>query len=328
MSEPRKKTADQGDGTILRTPVSTNERLPIRKYLGVEGGPSPSLSQDEAKAMLEKMIAGRTLDERLVELHRSGALSFYARRKNDEARAVGVSAALKDDDWVFVDARPLQLALARGTPLVGIFHQLFGTAEDPCKGRQLPTQLADRERRIASASGPTGTQIGHAVGTAWGMKLKKADEVAVVFFGAETVSSPDFHTALNFAGVFEVPCIFVASGTDGADESPAQGALAYGIRVERVADDDVAAILLATKNAVHTARQGGGPTLLELVPTGRDAIELFAGHLESRGLVDEDERTQISARAIAEIDKAEREAKETPQPDTSTLTTDVFAPQS
>jgi pyruvate dehydrogenase E1 component alpha subunit len=132
---------------------------------------------------------------------------------------------------------------------------------------------------------PVGSQILHAVGIAWGMKYRGTDDVAMTFFGDGATSQGDFHEGLNFAGVFQLPVVFVCQNNQWAISIPrskqtrsqtlAQKAFAYGISGVQVDGNDILAVYVAAREAVERARSGGGATLIECV-TYRMAVHTTA----------------------------------------------------
>jgi len=122
---------------------------------------------------------------------------------------------------------------------------------------------------------PVATQTLHAVGLGYAIKYRRKDDVALVFFGDGATSEGDFHEALNFAGVFQTPTIFVCQNNQWAislprskqsrSETLAQKALAYGVPGIQVDGNDVLATYVAAKEAIARARSGGGPTMIENV---------------------------------------------------------------
>jgi pyruvate dehydrogenase E1 component alpha subunit len=118
-------------------------------------------------------------------------------------------------------------------------------------------------------------QIPHAVGLAWGLKLRNRTDVVVVHFGDGGTSQGDFHEALNLAGVVRAPVLFVCQNNQWAISTPrakqtasdtiAQKAEAYGFPGVQVDGNDLMAMYEASRQAVARARAGGGPTLIEAV---------------------------------------------------------------
>src|SRR5207247_2136170 len=146
-------------------------------------------------------------------------------------------------------------------------------AKDPQHGRQMPNHFGSRDINYVTTSSPVGTQIPHAVGAAWAAKIRKDDVVSLAYFGDGATSEGDFHSGMNFAGVFKTPTIFFCKNNQWAISVPiarqtasktiAQKAQAYGFEGVRVDGNDLLAVYAATKAAADKARAGGGPTLIE-----------------------------------------------------------------
>jgi pyruvate dehydrogenase E1 component alpha subunit len=187
---------------------------------------------------------------------------------------------------------------------------------------------------------PVGSQTLHAVGVAWGMKYRGTDDVAMVFFGDGATSQGDFHEALNFAGVYKTPVVFVCQNNQWAISMPrakqtasetlAQKALAHGVPGIQVDGNDVLAVYVAAKEAVDRARAGEGATLIEAVTyrmsvhttaddpkryrtdeeveswEARDPIRRFQVYLKAKGLLDDEKIAALEE----EVDQQIREAVE------------------
>ena len=133
----------------------------------------------------------------------------------------------------------------------------------------------EAERNDLPISIPVASQVLHAVGLAWAIKYRKKDDVVMTFFGDGGTSEGDFHEGLNFAGVFQLPVIFICQNNHWAISIPlskqtrsktiAQKALAYGIHGIQVDGNDILAVYAAAEEAVHRARSGEGATLIECV---------------------------------------------------------------
>ena len=170
----------------------------------------------------------------MLLLQRQGRMGFYLSSIGEEATHIGAAHALRESDWMFPAYREAGAALYRGYSLRTFMCQLFGNAEDPVKGRQMPVHHSVRALNFVSISSPVGTQIPHAVGAAWAAKLQKKDDVAVGFFGEGATSTPIFHSSANFAAVFktagdlDVPQqrlgdLGAAVGADGVADVRAEG---------------------------------------------------------------------------------------------------------
>ncbi len=242
-----------------------------------EGAKAPAKGPDDATLlrMYEAMLLSRLVDERGLKLQRQGQIRFFVPCVGQEASQVAYAMALQDEDWIYPSYRDTGTILARGVPLTEYFAQLWGNGLDLSKGRQMPNHFAFAARRLVSISSPIGTQISQAVGTAMAMRAKRARTLCAVSFGDGATSSNDFHAGMNFAGVFQAPCLFVCQNNHWAislpvSEQTAQSDLAskadaYGFEGVKVDGNDAAAVYEATAAAARRAREGGGPTLLELV---------------------------------------------------------------
>ncbi len=176
-------------------------------------------------------------------------------------------------DWLYPAYREIGAALYRGYPLNTFMCQLFGNADDPVKGRQMPVHHSVRRLNFVSVSSPVGSQIPHAVGTAWAAKLQKTDDVALAFFGDGATSTPTFHVSATFAALYKVPAILfcrnngwaisVPSSMQSATPSFAQKAIAYGMQGVLVDGNDLLAVIHVVAEAAARARRGEGPTLIE-----------------------------------------------------------------
>jgi pyruvate dehydrogenase E1 component subunit alpha len=234
----------------------------------------PMLDPDLLRRMYREMLRARLVDERLVALHRQGRIGFYSASTGQEAAAVAAGLALKPKDWVFPALRESALMLVRGFPLTAYVAQVFGNSADVLKGRQMPSHMSARSVNQVSWSTVVGSQLPHAVGAAWAAKLKGDDTVVLGFLGDGATSSPDFHAAMNLAGVFSVPVVLVCQNNQLAVSVPvarqtasvtiAAKASAYGVRSARVDGNDPIAVYAVLSEAIAGARQGGGPSFVEL----------------------------------------------------------------
>ncbi|HEV8595333.1 MAG TPA: pyruvate dehydrogenase (acetyl-transferring) E1 component subunit alpha [Thermoplasmata archaeon] len=319
----------------------------------------PKLPPDALKKLYRDLVLVRIVDTRMLSLQRQGRIGFYVPSSGEEAVQIGSATALEKDDWIFPAYREPGVGLSRGFPLVKYINQMYGNAEDVLQGRQMPNHYALRDINLMSISSPVGTQIPHAVGTAWAMKLRGAKSVSIVYFGDGATSEGDFHVSMNFAGVFRVPCVFLCKNNQWAISLPlsrqtasktlAMKAAAYGFEGFRADGNDVLAVYVATKRAVDKARAGGGPTLVEALtyrmgphsssddPTRyrkadevehwrqRDPIERFQRYLEHKGLYDKAWDEALHKEIDDAITEAVRHAEKVPPPPTSSVFMDVYA---
>lgn len=212
------------------------------------------------------MLLGRRFDERLVALQRQGRIGTFPPITGQEAAQLGAVAAIRPTDWMVPSFRETAAELWRGRGLDNIIIANNGLSEGgvmPDHSRDLPVSI------------PVASQIPHAVGLAWAARYRQSDEVVMVFFGDGATSEGDFHEAMNFAAVFQVPVIFVCQNNQWAisiplsrqtrSETLAQKAAAYGMPGIQVDGNDILAVYAAAEEAVARARSGGGPTFIECV---------------------------------------------------------------
>jgi pyruvate dehydrogenase E1 component alpha subunit len=193
---------------------------------------------------------------------------------------------------------------------------------------------------------PVATQLPHAVGLAYAAQYRRDDVVVMAFFGDGATSEGDFHEALNFAGVWNVPVVFVCQNNQWAISVPlkkqthsktiAQKAFAYGIPGLQVDGNDVLAVHAAAREAVARARAGDGPTLIECVtyrlgvhttaddPTKyrsaeevaewerKDPLTRFAAYMKKKRLLEEGLEAQVDEEIAAAVARFEATAPADP----------------
>ncbi len=233
----------------------------------------------DAKILIDlyrAMVLMRAYDEKGVNMARQGKTTIYYPATGEEAAIVGSVFALEPQDWVYPYYRQAGAYLMRGMPLEKMFGHLLGNSADICRGHQNPGHYSYALGNAVSNSSPVGTQIIQAVGTAMAAKIKRSEpkSVIAVFFGDGATSTADFHSGLNFAGVFQAPVLFLCVNNHWAISTPvshqtavkdlADKAQAYGISGHVVDGNDVLAVYQASRDALDRARQGGGPQFLEL----------------------------------------------------------------
>jgi pyruvate dehydrogenase E1 component alpha subunit len=226
----------------------------------------PNLGEDQIREIFELMVLSRTFDEVALKLQREGRIGTFASAKGQEATQVGSAYALRSEDWLFPSFRENAAYIARGMP-IGLLFEYWGGDE---RGNKIPDNV-----NAFTVAIPVATQIPHAVGFAWGAKLRKDKRAVLVYFGDGATSEGDFHEGMNFAGIFKLPVIFLCENNQWAISLPrarqcaaktlAQKALGYGFEGVQVDGNDVFAVYKATKKALEKAYEGNGPTLIECV---------------------------------------------------------------
>ena len=325
---------------------------------GEPTGDPPSLDEDELLRIYRAMAATRRVDERCMKLQRQGRIGFYGASTGEEAAAVGSAAALDEEDWVFPALRQGGVMLYRGWSLEKWFHHLFGNEEAAEKGRSMPCHFSDRDVNQVSWSSCMATQLPHAVGMAYAADYQGDDTVAAAYLGDGATSEGDFHTAMNFAGVWDAPVVFICNNNhwaisvpsekQTASETFAQKAEAYGFEGHRVDGNDVLAMYEATREAVEKARRGEGPTMIEAVTyrirghstsddpsryrdeeevedwRRKDPLHRYQKYLVMQDVAAPDDFEAIHEEIEAEIEEALAAAEEGSPPDLESTVEDVY----
>ncbi len=226
----------------------------------------PQLKNEDIKKMYELMILTRVFDDTAIKLQREGRMLTYASLLGQEAAQIGSALALQKEDWVVPSYRENGVFIVRGYP-IDMLYQYWA-------GDERGMGALDTINALPVAI-PVSSQIPHAVGIAWAQKLQEKKSVVVTYFGDGATSKGDFHEGINFAGVFQVPCVLICQNNQWAisvsfkrqtaAETIAQKAIAYGIEGVRVDGNDVFAVFKVVKDAIDKARAGRGPTLIECV---------------------------------------------------------------
>jgi len=283
---------------------------------------------DALRALLRAMVRTRTFDARAVELQRAGQLGTYASSLGQEAVAVGVGSAMQSDDVLVPSFREHGTQLMRGVEMRELF--LFWGGDE--RGCDFAGPREDFPVCI-----PVGSHAPHAAGIALAFRLRGEERAAVCVLGDGATSKGDFYEALNLAGVWGLPVVFVVTnnewaisvprGAQTAAETLAQKALAAGIPGEQVDGNDVLAVEQAVAEAIDRARSGGGASLIEALTyrladhtTSDDAsryrseeelsarrredpIERLRHHLEDRGAWSPDEQTALERDCESEVER-------------------------
>ena len=222
----------------------------------------------------QAMILTRAFDTKVLSLQRQGRLGAYINCTGEEGAIVPSAFALQKEDWMFTSYREVGAHIVRGLSIDLMFAQLFGNSSDLLKGRQMSNSWGSRELHIVPTAAPIGAYLPVAVGVAMGMKIKKKNNLTVLaYMGDGGTSSSDFHVAMNFAGVFKVPIVFICRNNgwaislpvskQSASETLAIKARAYGFEGIRIDGNDALTVYETTKKALDKAKSGGGPTLIE-----------------------------------------------------------------
>jgi pyruvate dehydrogenase E1 component alpha subunit len=296
----------------------------------------PGIPPDDLRRLYRTCLVARRFDERMLRLQRQGRIGTYLQAGGNEATALGSVYALRPADWLVLMWREWPAYVWRGWPLERLILLYAGFTEG--------TQVPDGHRELPVYV-PMGSHVPHAVGIAYSARYRREDSVTLCYFGDGASSQSDTQEALNFAGVYQVPLVFVCVNNQWAISMPrarqtraktlAHKAVAYGFPGVQVDGNDLLAVYVATRDAVARARAGGGPTLIEAVtyrlgphstaddPTkyraeaevtawaAREPLVRFRRYLETRGLLDDRLHAEWDAAAEAEVRDAVARAEAT-----------------
>ena len=310
----------------------------------------PDIPRDDLKRLYRTFLLARRFDERMLRLQRQGRIGTFGPIRGHEAAVLGSVYALRPTDWMVPYYREWPAYMWRGWPLDNLILFYAGYAE----GMRVPDGIRDLPLCI-----PIASQIPHAVGVAYAARYKGEDSVTLVYLGDGATSHGDCQEAMNFAGVFQAPVVFLVLNNQWAISVPrsrqtrartlAQKATAYGFPGVQVDGNDLLATYVATREAVERARGGGGPTLVEAVtyrlsmhttaddPTkyrdddevktweAREPLPRFRRYLEQKGVVDETTHAALEAEVDAQIRESIERAEARMKPELLEVFEHVYA---
>jgi pyruvate dehydrogenase E1 component alpha subunit/2-oxoisovalerate dehydrogenase E1 component alpha subunit len=324
--------------------------------------PAPAgLSQAQLLDLYYWMRLTRSLEERLVSLHRQGkVVGGLFRSLGQEADSVGSAYALDREkgDILSPLIRNLGSMLVQGATPLEVFRQYMAKAESPTAGRELNIHFNDLERGFLGQISHLGDMVPVMAGIALTFKLRKEPRVGMVYVGDGAMSTGAFHEGMNFAAVQQVPLVVICENNGYAYSTPTRlqtaatnlmdRAVGYGIPGVQADGNDVIAVYQVTREAVDRARAGGGVTLIELMTYRRkghaehdnqsyvppaeigewekkDPIDAWVRRLTESGWATVDEMNAVDQRIQTELDQALATCIDEPMPDISTALTDVYA---
>jgi TPP-dependent pyruvate/acetoin dehydrogenase alpha subunit len=310
-------------------------------------------------ALYEQMAVIRGTEKAAHDLFLAGLVKGTTHlAAGHEAVAVGASAALRPDDYVFATYRGHHHAMARGASPTECLAELMSKATGVCKAKGGSMHLTKASAGMLGSYAIVGAHLPIAAGAAWSARLRGTEQVAVAFFGDGATNIGAFHEALNLASVWALPVLFVCennlymeytpiSSVTAADHPAADRAAGYRLPAEVIDGNDVVVVADAVGRAADRARSGGGPTVLEAQtyrhfghsrtdpasyrPAGeleqwldRDPLDVARRRLEEMGMP----AAQIAAaadRAATIVTDAVAEAKSADGADPAEAFSDVWA---
>ncbi len=312
----------------------------LSRVIGREGAPDrrpDGLDDQELLRIHRSLVLLRTYDERSVVYHSQGRIGTYAIFQGHEAVQAGLVHALEERDWVFPSYRDSAIGLLRGLPASTILQWWRGHPA----GWWNPEDV-----RVASICVPIASQVPHAAGMAWGLRLKGSDAVTAVLFGDGATSEGAFHEGANLAAVMRAPLVLVCNNNQWAISTPLDAqtaaarlsdkAIGYGMPALRVDGHDVLAVYEAVREGVARARAGDGPTFVEAVTYRSaphataddpslyvdpervaaerelDCVAVYEAYLTRLGLLDDDGAAAVREDALARMREGIRAAEAEP----------------
>ena len=254
--------------------MATKVKEPVAVATASSKNGSSLISDEKLKLLYSTMLQCRLLEEKALGLTKMARFkgNYYA-AVGQEAAAVGAAIDLRPEDAVAPSHRDFITNYIKGVPLNAMFSQLYGRITSPDQGRCAPAHCGYAPLNIITPSSTIAAQLNIGTGIALANKMKKNDNIVVAFSGDGSTSLGFWHEALNFAGVHNLPILFVCQNNLWAESVPlrlqtkvedislkAQG---YGFPGITVDGNDVVAMYRVAYEAIQRARNGGGPTLIE-----------------------------------------------------------------
>ncbi len=308
--------------------------------------------------LYRRMLLIRRFEDRVKFLFLEGIMPGTIHQcQGQEATAVGVCFALRNDDVITSTHRPHGHALAKGLTVSDLMCELFGRRTGCCKGKGGSMHVGDLDKGMVPAVAIVGGGVPIATGLALAFKMRSEQRVAVSFCGDGAVNEGAFHEAVNMGAIWDLPVVYVVENNFyGASThvdrvvktgTIAERAAAYGIPGVKIDGNDVLAVYEAATDAVEHARNGNGPMLLELATyriTGHsrrdpaayqpdeekaralenEPLKRFSGYLLDNGISTKDGLEKIGKEIDDEIEAAVKKAMSDPEPLPEDALKDIF----
>ncbi len=324
----------------------------------VSGLAAAHLTREDRANLFRFMVMMRTSEERAITLYRQGKIpgSFYD-GCGQEAISVGSSYVLGPRDRMCILHRDLGAHFVRGVTPDRYLANYMGRSGGPTGGRDGNMHFGDRELGCVGMVSMLPDMALVATGMAQAFKLRGERRVAMTYFGEGSTANGQWHEAMNFAGVHQLPIVFILENNQFAYSTPnelefavdpVERAGAYGFPGVKVDGNDVEAVFEAARAASERARSGAGPTLIECVTmrmhghgahdnmsyvppelfekwSQRDPIDRYGKQLVADHGFSADEIESIRSEVKAFVDECAKQALDSPMPDPATATDGVFA---
>ncbi|HKO15963.1 MAG TPA: pyruvate dehydrogenase (acetyl-transferring) E1 component subunit alpha [Gemmatimonadaceae bacterium] len=323
---------------------------------GRHGGSDPELDRE----LLHSMLLQRRFEERCAEAYALGKIGGFCHLYiGQEAVSTGILSLLRPDDYVITTYRDHGQALARGIPPRAIMAELFGRVDGVVKGKGGSMHLFDRNVNFLGGHGIVGAHVPLATGVGFAIKYRGGDQVCICFMGESVVNTGAFHEALNMAGLWKLPVVYVIENNRYGMGTALERASAIHDIYERGASynmprsqcdgQDVFAVRAAAQEAIDRARREQVPTLLEVrtyrfmghsmsdAVSGtyrtkdeleehmkRDPIVLLRVHMQENGELTDEALQQLDSDLKATVQDAWDFADQSPEPPLESLYENVY----
>ncbi|MDR2504006.1 MAG: thiamine pyrophosphate-dependent dehydrogenase E1 component subunit alpha [Deltaproteobacteria bacterium] len=316
-------------------------------------------SKDLLRSLYSGMVKIRRFEETIEKHFLAGEIPGFTHLYiGEEAVAVGVCHNLTPKDYIESTHRGHGHCIAKGAEIKPMMAEIFGRSTGVCRGKGGSMHIADFKVGMLGANGVVGGGYTLAVGAALAAKLRRTDQVAVVFFGDGASNRGTFHEAANMAAAWKLPALFVCENNEWASTTPyrtttsvadiADRAAGYGMPGVKVDGNDVLAVYEAAGELVRRARKGEGPALLECKTyrvkghfvgdpekyrtreevqkrfSESDPIKLFEERAVKEKWLGKAELDSVREGMAAEVVDALAFAKSSPYPDPQELFTDLY----
>lgn len=319
-----------------------SKKTPTQKAAKVKG-PSKSISEKLLLQMYRNVYATRQFELKCMDLYRQGFIRGYLHPYlGEEAIAAGSCAALNPEDYIVSTHRGHGHCISKGADLKLMVAEIMGRGTGYCKGRGGSMHIFSKETNNLGANGIVGAGIPIATGAAKGIKVRKGNEVVLVFFSDGAANQGVFPESMNFAATFDLPVIFMLENNHYAVSTPVECSFgncdlackgeAYGMPGICIDGNDAVVVYETTKRAAERARNGEGPTLIEAKTyrhgghhindpglymdqdalaewKARDPVDVLAGKIKSKK-----KRKDIETKVESDLEEAIEFAKKSPQP--------------
>jgi TPP-dependent pyruvate/acetoin dehydrogenase alpha subunit len=326
---------------------------------GADTGADVRIGADELLALYEQMAVIRGTEKAAHDLFLAGLVKGTTHlAAGHEAVAVGASAALRPDDYVFATYRGHHHAMARGASPEECLAELMSKSTGVCKAKGGSMHLTKASAGMLGSYAIVGAHLPLAAGAAWSARLRGSGQIAVAFFGDGATNIGAFHEALNLAAVWSLPVLFICENNLYMEYTPisevtavtnpaADRAAAYGLPAENLDGNDVVVVRDVVARAADRARSGQGPTVIEAKTyrhfghsrtdpgsyrpaeevkqwLSRDPLDIARARLEALG-VSAGSVAAVDERVTRTVQEAVAAAKAAPGPDPAEAMTDVWA---